>query len=74
MVLRNRVKEIRLENKMKQIDLERITGIARSQISRIESHVIRNTKVETAIILSRGLRRSVEEIFYFTKDDGVEPL
>lgn len=64
LVLKNRLKEIRIEKKMSQIELAELVGVSRNTISSIETGQYSPT-AKLALILCIALDMKFEELFYF---------
>ena len=64
LVLKNRLKEIRAENKLSQTELAEMVGVSRNTISSIETGQFSPT-AKLALILCIALDRKFEEVFYF---------
>jgi DNA-binding XRE family transcriptional regulator len=59
----NRLQELRWERNLSQSQLERMSGVKRQAIARIENNMLTNPTVFTAIRLAHALGVSVEDIF-----------
>lgn len=64
LVLKNRLKEIRTEQKISQADLARMVGVSRNTISSIETGQF-NPTAKLALILCIALDKKFEDLFYF---------
>ncbi len=64
LVLKNRLKEIRTEQKISQADLAKMVGVSRNTISSIETGQFSPT-AKLALILCIALDKKFEDIFYF---------
>lgn len=64
LVLRNRLKEIRREQRLSQDELAKMVGVSRNTISSIETGQF-NPTAKLALILCIALDKKFEEIFYF---------
>ncbi|MBQ8826728.1 MAG: helix-turn-helix transcriptional regulator [Oscillospiraceae bacterium] len=64
LILRNRVKEARTEQKMSQADLAKTVGVSRNTISSIETGQFSPT-AKLALILCIALDKKFEDLFYF---------
>ena len=64
LILRNRLKEIRAEQKLSQADLAKMVGVSRNTISSIETGQF-NPTAKLALILCIALDKKFEELFYF---------
>ena len=64
LILRNRLKEIRKEQKLSQDELAKMVGVSRNTISSIETGQFSPT-AKLALILCIALDKKFEEIFYF---------
>ena len=69
LVLRNRVREARLQCDMSQAQLARAVGVSRNTISSIETGQFSPT-AKLALILCIALDRKFEELFYFEEADN----
>ena len=64
LILRNRVKEIRKEQRLSQDELAKMVGVSRNTISSIETGQFSPT-AKLALILCIALDKKFEDIFYF---------
>lgn len=64
LILRNRVKEARTEQKISQADLAKTVGVSRNTISSIETGQFSPT-AKLALILCIALDKKFEDLFYF---------
>ena len=64
LVLRNRLKEIRKEQRLSQDELAKMVGVSRNTISSIETGQF-NPTAKLALILCIALDTKFEDIFYF---------
>lgn len=64
LVLRNRLKQIRKEQRLSQDELARMVGVSRNTISSIETGQFSPT-AKLALILCIALDKKFEDIFYF---------
>ena len=64
LILRNRLKEIRREQRLSQDELAKMVGVSRNTISSIETGQFSPT-AKLALILCIALDKKFEEIFYF---------
>ena len=64
LILRNRLKEIRAEQKLSQADLAKMVGVSRNTISSIETGHF-NPTAKLALVLCIALEKKFEDIFYF---------
>ena len=64
LVLRNRLKEIRREQRLSQDELAKMVGVSRNTISSIETGQFSPT-AKLALILCIALDKKFAEIFYF---------
>ncbi|PWJ10100.1 helix-turn-helix transcriptional regulator [Ruminococcus flavefaciens] len=64
LVLRNRLKEIRKEQRLSQDELAKMVGVSRNTISSIETGQFSPT-AKLALILCIALDKKFEDIFYF---------
>lgn len=63
-VLKNRLKEVRLEQGLSQAELAKIVGVSRNTISSIETGQF-NPTAKLALIICIALDKKFEDIFYF---------
>ncbi len=64
LVLKNRLKEARTEQKISQADLAKMVGVSRNTISSIETGQFSPT-AKLALILCIALDKKFEDLFYF---------
>lgn len=64
LVLKNRLKEARSEQKMSQSQLAEMVGVSRNTISSIETGQF-NPTAKLALILCIALDKKFEDLFYF---------
>ncbi len=64
LVLKNRLKEVRAEQKLSQAQLAQMVGVSRNTISSLETGQFQPT-AKLALILCIALDRKFEELFYF---------
>ncbi|MCM1225945.1 MAG: helix-turn-helix transcriptional regulator [Clostridium sp.] len=64
LILKNRLKEVRAENKLSQMQLAEMVGVSRNTISSIETGQF-NPTAKLALILCIALDKTFEELFYF---------
>ena len=64
LVLKNRIKEVRMEKGLSQAGLAEMGGVSRNTISSIETGQYSPT-AKLALILSLALEKKFEELFYF---------
>ncbi len=64
LVLHNKLKEVRTEEKLSQSQLAEIVGVSRNTISSIETGQF-NPTAKLALILCIALDKKFEELFYF---------
>lgn len=64
LILRNRLKKIRKEQRLSQDELARMVGVSRNTISSIETGQFSPT-AKLALILCIALDKKFEDIFYF---------
>ena len=64
LVLRNRLKEIRKEQRLSQDELAKMVGVSRNTISSIETGQF-NPTAKLALILCIALDKKFDDIFYF---------
>lgn len=64
LILKNRLKEIRSEQKLSQSQLAEMVGVSRNTISSIETGQF-NPTAKLALILCIALDKKFEDLFYF---------
>lgn len=64
LILKNRLKEARVEKKMSQTQLAETVGVSRNTISSIETGQF-NPTAKLALILCIALDKKFEDLFYF---------
>ena len=64
LILKNRLKEIRTEQKISQAKLAEMVGVSRNTISSIETGQF-NPTAKLALVLCIALDKKFEDIFYF---------
>lgn len=64
LLLKNNLKEIRLQNKLSQQQLADMVGVSRNTISSIEVGQYK-PNVKLALIICIALDKKVEDVFYF---------
>ena len=64
LVLKNRIKEVRMEKGLSQAELAEMVGVSRNTISSIETGQYSPT-AKLALILSLALEKKFEELVYF---------
>ncbi|MBR5713145.1 MAG: helix-turn-helix transcriptional regulator [Lachnospiraceae bacterium] len=64
LILKNNLREIRMEKGLSQQQLADLVGVSRNTISSIETGQF-NPTAKLALILSIALEKKFEEIFYF---------
>ena len=64
LVLKNRLKEARAEQKLSQAQLAQMVGVSRNTISSLETGQFQPT-AKLALILCIAIDRKFEELFYF---------
>jgi putative transcriptional regulator len=64
LILKNRLKEIRSEQKLSQAQLAEMVGVSRNTISSIETGQF-NPTAKLALVICIALDKKFEEIFYF---------
>lgn len=64
LILKNRLKEARSEQKLSQAALAKMVGVSRNTISSIETGQF-NPTAKLALILCIALDKKFEELFYF---------
>ena len=64
LILKNRLKEARMEKKLSQAQLAELVGVSRNTISSIETGQF-NPTAKLALVLCIALDKKFEEVFYF---------
>lgn len=64
LILKNHLKQARMEKKLSQNELAKLVGVSRQTISSIETGVF-NPTAKLALILCIALDKKFEELFYF---------
>lgn len=64
LILKNRLKEVRTEQKISQAELAKMVGVSRNTISSIETGQFSPT-AKLALILCIALEKNFEDLFYF---------
>ena len=64
LILKNNLKEIRIEKKISQAELAEMVGVSRNTISSIETGQYHPT-AKLAYVICIALEKKFEEIFYF---------
>ncbi|GFI42962.1 MAG: helix-turn-helix transcriptional regulator [Dorea sp.] len=64
LILRNNLKQARMDKKLSQNELAKLVGVSRQTISSIETGVF-NPTAKLALILCIALDKKFEELFYF---------
>ena len=64
LILKNRLKDIRTEQKLSQTQLAEMVGVSRNTISSIETGQF-NPTAKLALVLCIALDRKFEDIFFF---------
>ena len=64
LILKNRLKEIRTEHNLSQMQLARLVGVSRNTISSIETGQF-NPTAKLALIICIALDKKFEDLFYF---------
>ena len=64
LVLKNRLKELRKQQKLSQDELANMVGVSRNTISSIETGQFSPT-AKLALIICIALDKKIEEVFYF---------
>ena len=64
LILRNRLKDARVQNSLSQSQLAEMVGVSRNTISSIETGQF-NPTAKLALVLCIALDRKFEDLFYF---------
>ena len=67
-VLKNRIKECRIEEKIKQIQLAEMIGVSRETVGRLETGKYQNPTLRLAHDVASCLGKSIEDIFYYEEE------
>lgn len=62
-MMQNRIKEIRERKNMTQEELAKVSGVSRTVLSQLENNSRPVVTSETMLKISKGLQKSLEEIF-----------
>ena len=68
MVLKNRIKECRIEEKIKQIQLAEMIGVSRETVGRLETGKYQNPTLRLAHDVATCLGKSIDDVFYYEED------
>lgn len=63
--MRNRIKDIRLEEGLTQEELSKKSGVSRTILSGLENGTIESITTDTLLAISSALKREVSDIFLF---------
>ena len=63
-ILKNNIKQVRIEKKLSQEELARLTGSTRQTIIAIEKGIF-NPTAKLALLICLALDKKFEELFYF---------
>lgn len=61
--MENRLQELRWQKEFSQKQLERVSGVSKSIISRLEEDKTASTSIENAYKLAKALGVTIEDIF-----------
>lgn len=61
--MKNRLQELRWQKEFSQEQLERISGVSKSVIKRLEKDKTASTSIENAYKLAKALGVTIEDIF-----------
>lgn len=61
--MENRLQELRWQKEFGQKQLERVSGVSKSIISRLEQNKTASTSIENAYKLAKALGVTIEDIF-----------
>ena len=67
LILRNRLKDARVQNGLSQTQLAEMVGVSRNTISSIETGQF-NPTAKLALVLCIALDRKFEDLFYFEEE------
>ena len=70
MVLKNRIKECRNEQHLKQVQLAELVGVSRETVGRLETGKYQNPTLRLANDVANCLGRSIDYVFYFVEETG----
>lgn len=62
--MKNRIKELRIKQKMSQNDLALKSGLTRPYISKLENNEVEVVKSNTMIAISKALKKPIQSIFF----------
>ena len=68
MVLKNRIKECRIEEKIKQVQLTEMIGVSRETVGRLETGKYQNPTLRLAHDVAACLGKSIDDVFYYEDD------
>ena len=68
MVLKNRIKECRIEEKIKQVQLAEMIGVSRETVGRLETGKYQNPTLRLAHDVAACLGKSIDDVFYYEDD------
>ncbi len=63
--MKNRIKDIRLEEGLTQEDLSKKSGVSRTILSGLENGTTESITTDTMLSISKALDREVSDIFLF---------
>ena len=68
MVLKNRIKECRIEEKIKQVQLAEMIGVSRETVGRLETGKYQNPTLRLAHDVATCLGKNIDAVFYYEED------
>ena len=71
MVLKNRIKECRIKEKIKQVQLAEMIGVSRETVGRLETGKYQNPTLRLAHDVATCLGKNIDDVFYY-EEDGKE--
>ena len=70
MVLKNRIKECRNEENIRQVQLAEMIGVSRETVGRLETGKYQNPTLRLAHDVATCLGRTIDDIFYYEEESG----
>ena len=70
MVLKNRIKECRNEEHLKQVQLAEMVGVSRETVGRLETGKYQNPTLRLAHDVANCLGKSIDDVFYYVEETG----
>ncbi|WP_288343455.1 helix-turn-helix domain-containing protein [uncultured Dubosiella sp.] len=63
--MKNRIKDIRLEEGLTQDELSKASGVSRTILSGLETGTVQSITTDTMLSIAKALSREVSDIFLF---------